>query len=407
MIDDFLANLFKPDEPATFGQRFAQADMPGAFDGGGTMPVINPDDLLRRLNGGANFEPTYVPQDNPPGDPLAPKDQGIRMPPAMGDGAIDLSARAAPGGAGVPLPQPRPDILAMLNGEGGGAGGAGSPGPADGGAPSLVDRLFGNRPAAPAGAATPEDRTSAIGKLFGLSEKADQRIRASLASGMSGGNPAFAGGAAMKGLSGSINGGLSQEMEQQKQEKSAADQAQKQANFDRTQGDKEKTSDALRKLYGQRGEALKTNAETRANAPAKSAWNKPASERWKDAQRLIMDKKKELTRDMPIAGQARKDAMTQAEKDLEKFKKDTYKAYGIDESGNDLQGAPAPKGGRSAVPSSSKVVGDQEGKDSGLYAAGTYDDPAEPASQDEFDALEPGTYFRNPADGQIMRKKGG
>lgn len=409
MIDDFLAKLFGPDEPATFDQRFAPfagapANVPGIADGVGRPDLSRPpgmDEVLRQIAPPMPSPQEYLRGLTPmPDFPLAPpvETENAMLPPGARPTAF------SPPGDGVPLPQPRPNIEAILNGERGGAGGGQLPSgaaPASP-APSLLDRLFGN--GAPAGPAAREDRTSAIGKLFGLSEKSDQRIRASLASGLSGGNPAFAGGAAMKGVSGALSGGLSQEMQQQKDEKAAGDSAQKQANFDRSQGEKEKTGEAMRKLYGDRGAALKENAATRAANGGKTAWNKPASERWKDAQRLIIDKQKQLYGGLPIAGKARQDAQTKADQELEKFRRDTYKAYGIDEDGNDLGGAPMPRGG-GAVPSTGKTVGDKEGTDTGLYPKGTYDDPAAPESQEEFDALPPGTVFKNPADGRLMTKR--
>lgn len=399
MIDNFLRELFSPDSPATFAQRFepfdgAPANVP-SLDMGAMGPQRPPsmDDLLRQLA--------------PPMP--SPREYLRQLPPdpPFDDGSTEtLSARSRL--PSVPLPQPRPDIENMLAGNRGATSGM-PVAPADNDIFAKLAGIFGRGGGGggnPSTTSTGGDQVSLFGRLAGLSPAADKQFRASLAGGFAGGNPAFAGGALMRGASGALGGGLAQEKSQAKTDKANQDAAQKQANFERAQEDKEKTNEALRKLYGMRGDVMQQNANSRAANAGRTSWNKPASERWKDANRLIIDKEKQLKGSInPLLPKADRDKLeADVSAQLEDFKRKTFEQYGFDQNGKDMAPAMPRQGG--AVPSSGKVVGDQEATDKGLYAKGTYDDPAEPASQEEFDALPAGTYFKNPKDGQIMRKRG-
>lgn len=413
MIDDWLKDLFSPDAPApgsgggaNFAERFAPAlaQPLGEMDGGMSSP---PEDDLRsanlnflRLNGGRD------PTGSIPGG-----DDGAMLPP----GASPMSGRAPASlmpPTDVPMPRARPDIEGILAGRAAAGGppmgapppgGAAPPGPAGGG--DIMARLAGMlRPQGvpPGGAAPSEGAQGVLGRLIGMDASGEKRLRSTIAGGFAGGNPAFAGGAFMKGAGGGLSGGLKSDKEDTEAATAADDKAQKQANFDRAQTDKEATQAALRKLYGDRG----TAAVTRANAPGagSKAWNKPAHERYKDAMKLIQDERKAIYGQIsPIAPKAEREAAkADADKRLQDFTKRTLKTYGIDENGAETG---PPPGGAAVVPTN-KVVGDQEGKDAGLYPKGTYDDPAEPMSQEEFDALPAGTIFKNPADGRMMTKRG-
>lgn len=401
MIDNFLRELFSPDSPATFAQRFepfdgAPANVP-SLDMGAMGPQRPPsmDDLLHQLAPPMPSPREYLRQLPP--DP--PFDDGLTE---------TLSARSRL--PSVPLPQPRPDIENILSGNRGAPAGmpAASASSANNG--DIFAKLAGllgrgggggDPGAAPVGG----DQGSLFARLAGLSPAADKQLRASLAGGFAGGNPAFAGGALMRGASGALGGGLSQEKQQAKTDRSTQDAAQKQANFERAQEDKEKTNEALRKLYGMRGDVMQQNANSRAANAGRTSWNKPASERWKDANRLIIDKEKQLKGAInPMLPKADRDKMeADVSAQLEDFKRKTFEQYGFDQNGKDM--APMPRQG-GEVPSSGKVVGDKEATEQGLYPKGTYDDPVEPLTQEEFDALPAGTYFKNPKDGQIMRKRG-
>lgn len=359
MLDNFLAELFSPQAPggpASFGQRFSPGVTPMAEAPSNPMmppmqgdgPAIDPTEIVRKLvgmNGGG--------------------------PPA----AVDMSARAAQPSPPVPLPTPKPNIPAMLAGPNVGGGGAAIPaaaspsGPAPGGS-DIMSRLSGmfNRGGAPSQVGAPaqaptmaeasQPPSSPLAKMFGIDPRTEQRIRASLAGGFAGGNPAFAGGALMKGAGGALAGGLKSDQNQTKTDQEAAKQAQKQANFERTQGDTEQQHAALRKLYGARTTAALTG---RPN----SAWNKPVPERWKDAQKLIMDKAKQLQGGITaITPKEQAAQRAEAERQLEKFKTDTYQKYGFDKGGNNAMPAARPGG---AVPSTDRVVGDKEATATGLY----------------------------------------
>lgn len=445
MIDQYLQELFSPDPsgPGGFAGRFGaindrsgplygqgaggpiQMDTPLPMPGGPPMPEPPmggemPDDMMRavnqnflRMNGGRDPSGTQV---------LPPADDGVALPPGAKpmSGMSPMFARLAgmDGGGAVPLPRPRPSgamgpadatappggnpmapnlgaLLAILRG----GGGSGPSGPAPAGAPQDP------------GAMPREDAQSIIGRLIGLDRSGEKRLRSSVASGFAGGNPAFAGGAFMKGASGGLSGGLKSDKEDDDADVASEDKAQKQANYERTQTDKEKTSEAIRKLYGDRGEAAKTSAAARAANPmgGRSSWNKPPHERYKDAMKLIQDERKAIFGQInPLGPKA--DVQMQrmeADKKLKEFTDRTLRTYGIDADGNEIAPVQQPQRGASAgVPSSKRVIGDKEAMDKGLYPKGTFDDPAEPMSKEEFDALPAGTIFKNPADGRLMTKRG-
>jgi hypothetical protein len=375
-IDAFLAELFSP-------------------SGGG---AVNPATFDDRFGGGA-------------ASPLETQDVGMRLSGAPADTAPQF-----PGGV-VPLPRERPDEAGPRAGDlnmerpapMGPQGGAAPPDA--GGLFSRLAGLTGGGMTAPANTASRDEGAKGLlSRLAGMDASGEKRLRSTLAGGFAGGNPAFAGGAFMKGASGGLTGGLKSDKEDSDAETTAADTKQKQSNFDRTQGDKEMTSAALRKLYGVRGDTMARDAQTRSERPAstaKTAWNKPAHERFKDAERLILDKEKTLKNALnPLAPKAeRESAAAAAKQEMADYRKRVYKQYGFDENGNDTGAAPQ-SGGGGTVPSTDRVVGDQEGKATGLYPKGTYDDPAAPESQEEFDALPAGTVFKNPADGRMMTKRG-
>jgi hypothetical protein len=194
----------------------------------------------------------------------------------------------------------------------------------------------------------------------------------------------------MKGASGGLGGGLKSDKDDRDEDSTQAHRDQQQANFDRTATDREKNSESLRKLYGQRGSAIETNAATRAaNPPGTSkAWNKPAHERFKDAERLILDKEKQLDRRLDSAfGKKRDEQKGINEKELSEYKARTYKKYGLDENGDELP---------NASPSPGKGT---------MRGGGSYQDPHIPTSQEDFDKIPEGGFFVNPADGEILRKK--
>jgi hypothetical protein len=454
MLDDFMRELFSPDTAAGPSVNFAERFRGGPADDGAMLP--------------AGATPT--------------------MGRLMGE---------------IPLPRSRPDIEGILAGRGGG-GGPSLPSPSSDTTPPSTDiiaRLSGIlRPqgVAPSPNTAPADSARGIlGRLMGMDTSGEKRLRSTIAGGFSGGNPAFAGGALMKGAGGGLSGGLKSDKEDLDTETAAADREQKQSNFERTQLDKEKTAEALRNLYGARGSAvgqprsasifkyepgqgrnesgetvdgawkinrldgtrefipdmvLTGKAETSSVAArkdadseamrglraertealrrgderkvkeldekirlntstiglnearakqagvGKGAWNKPPHERYKDAMKLIQDERKAIYGQInPLLPKAEREAAkADADKRLNAFTAKTLKTYGIDAEGNETstnQGGGMP----SATPSPGK---------GGVRGSGTYEDPHIPETQEHFDRLPPGSYFINPKDGEIMRKKG-
>lgn len=413
MIDNFLADLFAPEPQSDPAGRF------GALRAGD--PAESPPDPLSRDRflgvpdslpfAGARPPDDFNLFDEPPDD-VASRATMTRLAGPMPSGGVPGDSFAdrfgggprqpmagpAPGGMPMvnpPLPQPRPDIEGILNGD----RGAAPPGaaPASGGAPgNIMARLLGNR----SGSEMAPLTDGAGGRDRGTGPDARiKRVLSALAGGMAGGNPAFKGGAFMKGMSGGLTGGLKSDKEEREAEAAADDKTQKQGNFDRTQLDKEKTSEALRKLYGERGAALLDGGGKGGKG---AAWNKPPHERLKDAEKLIIDKQKSLYGQInPLAPKAeRQAAQERADKELEGFKKKIYKGYGIDPDGNETSPS-MPAGGGGKVPSATPSKGS-----GGMRGGGSYDDPHVPTTQEEFDKVPPGGYFINPADGEIMRKKG-
>lgn len=316
-----------------------------------------------------------------PDTPVMPAGGGMGGPAPVTTMLSARSAMPSPPMANVPMPRPRPDVAGMLQGSGG--GGAPVAPPAGGGTMDLAARLRHAIPGS-SGGATPTSKLS-------------DRILASLAGGFSGGNPAFAGGAFMQGAGGAISGGRKAGKEQNEADTAAKLASQKQANFERKQTDKERTSKALRGLYGARS--------TRALRGPRKTWDKPVSERWKDAQKLILEKEKALGKNVPEIGLTpRERAAREAENKaaLDEFRRETYEKYGFDQNGVDIGSGAVPG---AEVPSTPGVVGDKEAMDKGLYPKGTWDDPARPTTQEEFDALPRGTIFINPSDNRKLTKK--
>lgn len=314
-IDAFLQELFPSPTPgpASFADRFAPA-------------LSGLDTALQTHNQPMSPIPSSF------DDRFAP----TGAPPPMGGGPDDMDFssinRRLAGGGGVPMPQPRPPEA--------GPGAAELPPAAP---PDVFSRLAGMVGGAPA--AAPAEATDARGimsKLLGMDAKGEKRALSTIAGGFAGGNPAFAGGAFMKGTSGGLTGGLKSDKEETEAETAAEDKTQKQGNFERAQTDKERTSEALRKLYGVRGQAMTTNADTRAKGGGKSSWNKPPHERYKDAMKLIQEERKALYGQIRpgltnAQDAANKVARAEADKKLADFTKRTLQTYGIDDQGNETR----------------------------------------------------------------------
>lgn len=398
MLDKFLSDLFSPD---TF--KSVMPSMDGGGMGGGMMGgsglggIFGGADkgIMDRMGGGGGLDPA---SGGTVGDVMA-RDQLL-------DRLTNSNVLSPDGGSAapvdVPMPRPRPMEAPPL--VGGGSPPVAPAAPSGGG--DVFSRLAGYfnagggapAPTAPVGSAPApqqQGQNSLIGRLFGMSPGTDRNVRSSLAGGMSGGDPAFGGGAFMRGMSGSMAGSLNSEKQGRTEEAAAKAAGQTQANFNRQQADREKRTGAYSRLSGVRAD------KTATGGPTGKAWNKPGNEKWKDAQKLIIDKERALRSNInPLAPKAERDAQTAAiEADLERFKQDTLRQYGLSGGGTETN-APAGAGGPKPTPMSSK-----EATDKGLYAKGTYDDPAAPESQEEFDALPPGTVFKNPSDGQLYTKK--
>lgn len=459
-LDDFLASLFSPDQgssstPLPAGGYNPDFDNNGqsvnALDRlkaqfGGSLPtdMSNPrngalDQLTGYLSGpsGASMmqddankslgisdavprppAPTpYNPAMSPDMPPMPPQGGNAAVTPPSPQQPPDALALSAKSNQqpdpSIPLPQPRPDVESILAGQTpmNGAPPAAPTAPGTPPAPNagLLARLAGVTPsgAQPANAnGTAAPATGLMGKLAGMDASGEKRLRSSLAGGMSGANPAFAGGAIMNGLSGGLKGGLSSDKDDQDQAIKLAGINAKSSLGAATLADRQKRTDALTKLYDARTTAT-------VNGKPNNSWNKPPSERWKDAQNLIINKQKQLQNAInPLAPKAAQDQQRQAaQQELQDFKNSTYHAYGFDKDGNDISGANS--SGKPATPSTAKTVGDKEGEDSGLYepkgkmvGSGSTDDPYTPQTSDDFDKIKPGEIFVNPADGKTMRKRG-
>lgn len=339
-IDAFLQDLFgpgagtaAPPPPATFDDRFAPAveqPLKSPYENQPQYDEQYDDQIPANATptsgtfGGAPSPGTPMPTARPPIEALL---AGPRhRPPEAGPGANMLP----PGGDGMP---PAP---------GGGAGG------------DLMSRLAG---LLPRGGGAPAPAGAEPGIMDKLTGKKAQSI---IQGGFAGGNPNFKGGAFMKGASGGLGGGLASDKEDEAKAIAAADKTQKQGNFDRTQTDKEATSEALRKLYGQRGQALTTSADARASGTGKGAWNKPPHERYKDAMHLIQAERKAIYGQInplsPKADQAA--AKADADARLKAFTDKTLRTYGIDENGQETAPTQGGAGG---------AVSPAEGKNSGMY----------------------------------------
>jgi hypothetical protein len=369
-IDAFLQELF----PSSAGAADPRADAVSRLAGGlrdradfYDNPDIGIMDKDRRRAGedasaSGDYAPTPSGMTYRPWDPRGGDDDAALPPNST------LNSGAAPSNLPIvnpPLPRPRPPEA------GPGAsmmppGGVVPPTAAGGGNDPMFSRLAGlSRPGGGAGAGKDDGPNGIMGRLLGMDASREKRVRSAVAGGFAGANPAFAGGSLMKGLSGGLTGGLKSDKEDTEAATEAEDTAQKQANFNRTQTDKEATSDALRKLYGQRGAALVTAADARASGAGKGAWNKPPHERYKDAMHLIQAERKAIYGQInPLAPKADQAAQrADADARLKAFTDKTLRTYGIDDNGNET----SPTQGGRGTPSSPRSMGTQEGNQSGLY----------------------------------------
>lgn len=229
-------------------------------------------------------------QDLFPSAPAAPPASIADRFGGLDDGMMPQNAtpQSGPAPSGMPIvnppmPRPRPPIEGMLRGPTPRPAEApqgppmdiappapSAPPPQDG---SIMSRILGmTNPGMAAddreaGGPQPGDPRSVLGRITGLDQTGEKRLRTSLAGGFAGGNPNFKGGAFMQGASGALKGGLQSDEQDETKATAATQRKLQQANFDRQQSDKELTSDALRKLYADRGTALVTNADTRAQNP--------------------------------------------------------------------------------------------------------------------------------------------
>jgi len=140
-------------------------------------------------------------------------------------------------------------------------------------------------------------------------------------------------------------------------------------------------------------------ARAKQAGTGKGAWNKPPHERYKDAMKLIQDERKAIYGQINplMSPKDRAASKADADKQLKEFTAKTLKTYGIDESGNET----SPNQGGAGMPNATPSAGS-----GGMRGGGTYQDPHIPESQEQFDRLPAGSYFINPKDGEILRKKG-
>lgn len=227
-----------------------------------------------------------------------------------------------------------------------------------------------------------------------------KKIFSSLAGGFSGADKRFGGGALMNGIGGSLTGGLKSDQQDRENTRQDSEDERKANNEAARLGisrealdERKKTGEALRKLYGDRGTAA-------INGRPSAAWNKPPHERYKDAQKLVQDQEKIINgRTNPYRGpEGRQKWEAEKKGELDSFKKNTYKMYGIDAEGKDT-GPPADVPGNGSTP--------RPGGGAKLLGTGTEKDPYQPQTQEDFDALPAGAIFRNPADpdGPPLRKR--
>lgn len=241
-IDAFLQELFPSAAaaPANFADRFAPA-----LSGLDTSLQTHNEPMARLSGPPASFDDRFAPAED------------ASLPP----NAMFNSGQAGPNMPMVnpPLPRPRPaeaPTAEMLGAP------QGAPTDLSSSTGDMFARLAGRTGMTPPPPPGKEDSRGVMARLLGLDATGEKRLRSTLAGGMAGGNPAFGAGAFMKGASGALTGGLKSDKEDTEAETAASDSKQKQANFNRTQTDKELTSEALRKLYG-----------ARASAPTRSASN--------------------------------------------------------------------------------------------------------------------------------------
>lgn len=81
------------------------------------------------------------------------------------------------------------------------------------------------------------------------------------------------------------------------------------------------------------------------------------------------------------------------ERDYAKLKQDNYRIHGVGPNGEDL----APRG---KAPGTTSISPNRPQKS----AMGTREDPHEPKSPQDFDAIQPGQVFRDPGDGKLYEK---
>ncbi len=349
MMDEFMAELFgPPGRPASFNDRFAGAPMPvrplagpvGTPASGAPMAPPSPG-IEAILSGGALPKPGGAPGPARPG-------------PTMRD---LLPPQAAPKAGMAPA-----DLLRLLSGGGGGAMAKAAPRAEGAEEEGLLDILGG------------------------------KGFRSSLAGGLSDGDRRFKGGAFSRGFGRALAGGLKSERDDEassikadETEYKRGQDARKLALDERRVSNSEKTGAAQRTLYGARTKAV---SEDRPS----TAWNKPAGERWKDAQKLIMDFNEQVDRAAKLAGSGQdpEAQRSQARALKDQFKRNTLQKYGFDDNGKELS-------------SSDKVMGDHKAGAMGL----TFDDPHTPANMDDFAKIKTGQYYINPADGEVYIKNNG
>lgn len=337
--EEAAARLMAPPAPTTFNDRFDGAAGLPPMQGADGPPMLTSNAAL--LGGGGAAAP--------PGDPMLGGEGGgpAPLPMPRPDVASILAGRAQMGGGPVPLPTPRPD-----------AAGPGAP------------MQLGAPPAAPAAAPT-DAKAKVLEALFG------KRTQSAMAGGMAEGNPAFKLGAFMKGASGSLTGGLKSDKEDKTDEAEAEEKAQKQKNFERTQGgveterlDKSKTSEALRKLYGVRGEAMLQNSAARVTQAGKKSWDQPARLRFKEAEQAIDRKIADLRKnriDRYATPEEKKAAEADIQKDMAAERKRIYAGHGVDENGNDVG---QPKGSNAQSPAAPGIEEDDENISNARIAVG-------------------------------------
>lgn len=355
--------------PSSFADRF----IGGGPAPGGANPLAG---LMEKLTGGG---PKPVPTQSftppmpgggapplgggaPPGMPTPQPDLSARLSgaPAMPPGALPFSGEQPPGAAGGP-PNVA-DLLKKLMGGapgGGGYSGYGMPPPPSGtppgamppGAPGGGDAML------PPGAGPTEGRAPPgvpggggfMDRLSGMvnDPKFRRNFGASIAGGMAGGNPAFKGGAFMKGLSGGLSGGQKADKQFLDEEVAKQERTQKQSNWESEQADKKLSNEALNKLRGAQAGAYEKGTIGAGGRGA--AWNKPPMQNVLDLQRAIKDVEARKNGIINLPRDQRAEAAKKIDAELAPLRqllKENYKQLGMDENGNPVQ----PQGGGGPQP---------------------------------------------------------